>query len=248
MVDTDSKLLIDTIKLLLKKEGLTYKQIGVELSLSEVSIKRIFSKYDCSLSKITQICKLLSTTLLEVSELARKSVKNKNYFLSDKQETYFSKHPFYFFVFRELYRGRSNSLIQAEYKISDKEMFKILRALEKLELLDIYPDNKVKFKISGQLRLKLEGVFFEKLIKKQNHHFLESVYKNVLKDDCCMQASELQLSKTSLAAMVQDINSLGKKYREKAYLEGSTIAKKDLTDVRWLFAFLPYKTDWESYR
>jgi transcriptional regulator with XRE-family HTH domain len=248
MIDTDSILLIDTLKFLLKKEGLTYKDVGDKLKLSEISIKRIFSKYDCSLSKIVAICNILNTSLLDVSELAIKNSKNQNYFLSEKQEVYFSKKPFHFYFFRELYRGRSIENLEKELKLNTEKIFFILRKLESIELLEVYPKNKIKFIISGQLRFNLNGVLFNKLVKVQNQQFLESVYKNVNQNKCCMQSSELQLSKTSLSSMVQDINLLGKKYREKAFHEQSTLPSAELSDVRWLFAFLPYKTDWALYQ
>jgi hypothetical protein len=41
---------------------------------------------------------------------------------------------------------------------------------------------------------------------------------------------------------------LGKKYREKAFIEEKTLPKKSLTDVPWFFAFLPYRTNWAKYK
>ena len=122
---------------------------------------------------MSQICKTLNTSLLEVSELAIKNTQNKNYFLTTKQEAYFAKKPYDFYIFRELYKGKSTSDMKKDLSLSENQFFKILRSFENLDLLDIYPYNKIKFKISGQLRLNLTGVLFEKMVKEQNQTFLK---------------------------------------------------------------------------
>ena len=47
MADTDTMTLIDCLKDLIKTKGLTYKKLANELGISEISVKRIFSNYDC---------------------------------------------------------------------------------------------------------------------------------------------------------------------------------------------------------
>lgn len=53
------------------------------------------------------------------------------------------------------------------------------------------------------------------------------------------------MSKKTLNSMVHDIHELGRKYRELSYKEERILREKDLVDVRWLFAFLPYQTNWK---
>jgi DNA-binding Xre family transcriptional regulator len=244
MADTDVRLIIDSLKALTKTQGMTYKGLAKELSISEVSIKRVFSTYECSLSRLSELCNVLNTSLLEISKLAIKRSQNQNYYLTDEQDKYFSSAPFSFFVFREIYRGKSFKEVQEEFHLEQSEFIKTLNKLEKLKLLELHPNNRIKILISGQIRIDLMGSFFNKVMKKQNIEFLENVYREVKREDCCLQSSEIQLTKKSYMGMVSDINELGKKYREKSFIESKTTPSRDLNDVRWLFAFLPYKTDW----
>ncbi|GEM_PF-1634856 len=247
MADTDVRLIIDSLKALTKTQSMTYKDLAKELSLSEVSIKRVFSTYECSLSRLSELCNVLNTSLLEVSKIAIKRSQNQSYYLTDEQDSYFSKAPFSFFIFREIYRGKAFKEVQEEFNIDQNKLIKILAKLEELRLLELHPNNRIKILISGQIRVDLMGSFFNKIMKKQNNDFLENVYREVKREDCCLQTSEIQLTKKSYMSMVSDINELGKKYRETSFFESKTTPSKDLNDVRWLFAFLPYKTDWNQY-
>jgi hypothetical protein len=248
VVDNDLVIILNVLKKQLRMQGITYKDAAEKLKLSEVSIKRIFSKYDCSLSRLSSICELAKTSIIEVFEIARMESLSQDYFLNSKQEKYFSKKPFYFHIFRLLYRGFSIDRLKTKYNMDSKEMFKVLRDLEMLELIDLYPNDIIKFKINGKIRLSLNGELFNTLIKKQNEQFLNRVYKEHERVDCCLQSSEIQLSQKSINEFVQDINDLGKKYRKISFHEEKSIKEKDLQDVRWLMAFLPYESDWVEYR
>jgi hypothetical protein len=245
MVDTDIVSLIDGLKCLLKARGFTYKQIGREIELSEVSVKRIFSNYDCSISRLAIICRIINMSILELSEFTMKNSQDQNYFLSEAQEMYFSKKPFHFFIFKELKQGKKFKGIMIEHELKKNELEKILLNLDKLNLIILHPENKVQLLVKGLIRPNLEGKFFNTILKNQNLNFLETVYKNIKQSDCCFQSSEVQLSKKSHTEMVNDINELGRKYREKAFIESKTFPNEKLVNVRWLFAFLPYVTKWK---
>ncbi|WP_127716776.1 helix-turn-helix domain-containing protein [Halobacteriovorax sp. HLS] len=248
MADFDTIQLIDTLKKVLKRNNLTYKNISEHLGLSEVSVKRIFSKYDCSLSRLAMICSLANISIIELGELSKKENQNLNYFLTQKQETLFTKELYLFHFFTRIYRGEELEVVLLEMGLTKATGFKYLRQLEKIELLELLPHDTYKFLITGRLRLNLDGPLFKKVIKSHNIQFLNKVYDEIKREDCCFQSSEIKLTKKSLKLMVHDINELGRKYSEISYQEERLSSEKDLVDVSWLFAFLPYKTDWSQYK
>lgn len=247
-MEKDTVLLIDTLKNILKNKKITYKVISEKLSLSEVTVKRIFSTYDCTLTRLASICKVAGINLMELAEISIQESKNKNYFLNEEQENYFTKNPYHFYIFKEFSRDKSFTQIMDEQNISQLFLEKILIKLDKLKMIELNSNNQVQIIAKGLIRPNLEGPFFNKIIKSQNHDFLEETYKDIRNEDCCFQSSEVSLSKSTYKEMIQEIHSLGKKYREKSYIESKTIPKKDLFSIRWLFAFLPYETDWTKYK
>jgi hypothetical protein len=248
VVNNDMVILLNVLKKQLRIHGITYSDAATALNLSEVSIKRIFSKHDCSLTRLNSLCELAKTSFLEISELARMESVSQDYFLNNKQEKYFSANPFNFHLFRLLYRGFSIDRLKVKYSLNTKEAFKVLRDLEVLDLIDIYPNDIVKFKINGKIRLNLKGKLFNTLIKKQNENFINRVYAEHERIDCCLQSSEIQLSQNSINQFVQDINNLGKKYRKLSFHEEKSFKDNELKEVRWFMAFMPYESDWEQYR
>ncbi len=247
MVQIEINLLLDTLKKALSAKKWTYKAIGKKLNLSETTIKRIFSNYDCSLTRLSQICNLIGITIIELGEMAKSISTNENYFLNKQQESFFVKHPSLLAIFRSLYRGYSPEKIKKEWNLNKNSFFKTLLEFEKLGLLEVLPDNKYKFKITGRLRFKLNGKLFNKIIKPQTIDFINTVYENIESEDCSFHSAELQMTAPTMKKMIQEINELGVKYRSLSYLEERTMNKQLLKDVKWIFAFLPYTTDWHKY-
>lgn len=60
--------LFDALKLHFKARGLTYADAASALGVSEATVKRIFSRRDCSLERFAALCDLVQ---VELGELAR---------------------------------------------------------------------------------------------------------------------------------------------------------------------------------
>jgi len=64
-------LLVDALKRLLRARGMTYRDLGQALDLSEASIKRLFAKEALTLKRLEEICGCLDVDLFEVTKVAR---------------------------------------------------------------------------------------------------------------------------------------------------------------------------------
>jgi DNA-binding Xre family transcriptional regulator len=58
--------LFDSLKAHIKARGMNYKELAQALNLSEGSLKRIFSKNDCTLQRLDEICQILNIELKEL--------------------------------------------------------------------------------------------------------------------------------------------------------------------------------------
>ena len=68
--------LITTLKAELRRAGITYAQLAVELGMAESSIKRVFAKGDMPLSRIDEVLAVLK---MDFAELARQVVARQNH-------------------------------------------------------------------------------------------------------------------------------------------------------------------------
>ncbi|MDQ7048388.1 MAG: helix-turn-helix transcriptional regulator [Enterobacterales bacterium] len=69
-----TQLVLNTLKHCLKEKNLTYVDVAKALSLSEASIKRIFSEKNISLHRLDIICQLLG---MELTDLMRRAEKQQ---------------------------------------------------------------------------------------------------------------------------------------------------------------------------
>lgn len=69
----DSKLILRTLKVALKKKNLTYRDLGAKLGLTEAAIKKQFQASDISFSRVLEICAILDISLNALLEGAKSS-------------------------------------------------------------------------------------------------------------------------------------------------------------------------------
>ena len=66
----ETRQLVNTLKRRLKIQGMTYRDLGQALHLSEASVKRLFASGRFSLDRIVDIAHLLGYTLAELAQEA----------------------------------------------------------------------------------------------------------------------------------------------------------------------------------
>ena len=84
--------LLDTLKRLLRERGLTYRQLGERIGLSESGVKKLFTGDDLSLRRLLSICAELGVTPEDALALARRGPRTM--FTPDEaQSRTFERHP-----------------------------------------------------------------------------------------------------------------------------------------------------------
>ncbi len=245
--NTDSKKLLKTLQDVLKSKKLTYAELAKKLNLSEVTIKRLFSTQNCSLQMIFKICDLIGVSFFDLAALANED-QAVEYFLTDEQEKFFAVNPAYFGILRSLHRGVAPATVSEQWKIKPDRFFRVLRKLEKLNLLEVLPKNQIRMKVIGNIRFQHQGPLARMILRPQIVQFLDHVDAVVKNDDVCMQSAELELSKRHIAELVEEIHALGSKYRARAFRDKNLLSSDKLRPVRWLYAFAPYQTNWQQYK
>ncbi len=133
--------MLDTLKKCLKVKGVTYRQLAAEMNLSEASIKRLFCEQSFSLKRIEQICTFLDLSFYDLAKLSEKSKKVPSV-LTVAQEIALADNSKLLLFFYLLLNGREPQSIVKDYKISPKESQKFLLELDRLKLINLYPDNR----------------------------------------------------------------------------------------------------------
>ncbi len=174
----DEFLLWTALKGALRAKGVSYKDLAESLSLSEASIKRIFSTGSFSLDRFLEICEVSGITPQSLfSLMSEKSAKVYEY--SEIQEQFFVENPNHLSFFDLLLKGNSPKSIAKKHELTITQVQKFLRDLEKIDLVDWLAGDRAKLKVSRNVRWRKGGPLKQKLLPKAREEFLRSSFEDI---------------------------------------------------------------------
>lgn len=139
--------LIDALKRLLKSHGKTYADVAQCLGLSEASVKRRFSKGTFTLHTLESICDWLQIDMLELVLGATQNQQDLSQ-LSEAQETELVSQPQLALVAVCVMNHWSLKRIVATYTITEAECVTHLLTLDRLGMIRLLPENRVRLRIA----------------------------------------------------------------------------------------------------
>ncbi len=206
-----TKALIKTLKLTLKDKHITYAELANKLYMSEANVKRLFSTGNFSLQRIEDICHVMHmeiSDLFQLYEESRKRIKR----LSLKQEKELISNTTLLFVAVSVRNHlRFDEIIQ-QYDITPTECIRHLAKLDKLKIIDLLPENRIKLRIDEHFHWIKNGPieqFFEKQIQNQ---FLRSDFNGDLEKRLfqfgLLSDAAAQIMTGKMEALVQEFTDL----------------------------------------
>jgi transcriptional regulator with XRE-family HTH domain len=151
-----SQNLVQTLKQVLKSQGLTYRDVARALDLSEASVKRLFAEQSFSLQRLEQVCQLAG---MEISDLVRQMESRQQVLdeLSEVQEQELISDMRLLLVAFLVVNGWSFTEIVDRYQISETEAIRYLARLDRIKLIDLLPNNRIKLRISSNFAWRRNG-------------------------------------------------------------------------------------------
>ena len=174
----NSKLVINSIKSELRKQGISYRKLGERLELSESATKKMFANQNFSLQRLDRICEILDVDLLELAERGANSTQKINQ-LSVEQESRIVADPKFVIVAYAAINYWTVEDIVRRYKISKAEAIKLLLQLEKFGLIELRPNNRIRPLVSHDFQWIAEGPFEKFLHRHFFPDFLKSEFNEV---------------------------------------------------------------------
>ena len=205
--------IILTLKKTLKANGIKYIDVANYLHISESSIKRQFTQGDISLSRLEKICELINmdiSDLLELVHLESMQVEQ----LTIAQERKIVSNTKLMLVTISVLNNLSFEQIYQLYNFDQPELIKLLLQLEKINLIQLSPDNKIKPLISRT---------FQWLVNGPIQHYFENHIQDDFFDCKFNKAGELRIaingmiSTSSNQTVHKKIKQLAKTFSDFAY-------------------------------
>lgn len=169
--------LIDCAKRLLRRQGLTYRDVAQALGLSEASIKRMFSVRRLTLDRLLQVANLLGLTLAELAqEAATQDAQLRT--LEAAQERELVSDPRLLLVVVCTLNHWTLRDIVAAYALSEAEVIRHLARLDRLRLIDLLPGNRVRLNVTRDFNWIPQGPIQRFFVEEGLHDFLDSAFEN----------------------------------------------------------------------
>jgi DNA-binding Xre family transcriptional regulator len=173
---SQEKALLQALKRQLKLRDLTYVDVASHLALSEASVKRLFSEGNISVSRLESVCTLLAITLTDlvlIAQLDQTQITS----LTFEQEQNMVSDETLLLVSVCVIDGYSFNDIVTQYDVTDTELIQYLAHLDRLKIIELQPQNRIKLLISPNFNWLVNGPiqrFFQQHIKED---FFKSDFK-----------------------------------------------------------------------
>ena len=148
--------LVSTLKRRLKVQGMTYRDLGQALDLSEASVKRLFASGRFTLERIVEISNLLGFTLAELAHEAAVT-EHRLHLLSDAQEKELVSDAKLLLVAVCALNQWEVKDIVAAYMLTEAECIQRLLRLDRLRLITLLPGNRIRLNVARDFDWRPQG-------------------------------------------------------------------------------------------
>lgn len=136
--------LLGALKLVLRQKGIRQLQLADELNVSEATVRRYLSGQGLTLHVLSQICQIADIRIVDLAEMAHNDQDGLIHRLSLKQEQGVAENVMCAFLFYLLRYGWAPDEVKAECGLSDAQLIMHLTKLDRLGLIRLMPNNKVR--------------------------------------------------------------------------------------------------------
>lgn len=230
---------LNSLKRSLKSRNIIYKDLAKSLNLSESSVKRILSDKTISLERIEEICKACDISFSEICRNANFENDQSTYHLSQEGESALALNPRLLHFYMLLTSGMTPAKIEKKYEITNIEIKKHLLKLDKMNLIELHPKDRIKLKNNtGTVRFRKEGPIGKVLFDHVKKNYLNRSFNS---DFDFIRFGTFHFSSKVLDKLKNKIEKLFHEIEE----ESLPINREDegVEDLGFLMAFRPWENE-----
>ena len=236
MPQTDA--LIDTLKQALKTHHLTYAEVARQLQMSEANVKRMFAARRFTLERLEQVCQLMQMELCDLFQLYDESRTRITQLTLEQEQELVGNEKLLLVAVSVRNRLNFNDILE-NFHISETECIRYLAKLDKLKIIDLLPNNRIKLRIDENFRWLANGPiesFFEKQIQGQ---FLKSRFKGELEQRLFLFGL---LSDASVTTLINKMKMLAKEFSE-LHRQDSSLPLNKRHNIGFVLAMRPWELE-----
>ena len=206
----ETRQLVNTLKRRLKIQGMTYRDLGQALHLSEASVKRLFASGRFSLDRIVDIAHLLGYTLAELAQEAAVAEKRLHTLSAVQEKELVSDAKLLLVAVCALNQWEIADIVE-RYQISETECIGRLVRLDRLRLITLMPGNRIRLNVARDFDWLPHGPIRSYFREHGMHDFLSGEFAG---ENAVMAFSHAMLTDAAIARMQTEMRRLRQKFAE----------------------------------
>jgi len=202
--------IVDVLKQELRAQGIQYKQLAEKLDLSESTIKHMFSTKNFSLKRLDKICEILG---LEISDLVAQHEARtpKIEQLSVEHERELVSDAALCLVAYCVVNNWTIHEIMESYSLSETDCIRCLAQLDRMKMIELLPENKIKRLISNNFTWHRNGPIEQFFRSEAQERFLSGSFAG---DDAARIIKLGDLSDKSILQIIERLENISELYDE----------------------------------
>lgn len=202
--------LLATLKKQLKANGKTYADLAEALGLSEASVKRLFAEESFTLVRLEAACRFIGIQIEElVSLMAKEQPQLKQ--LTVQQETEIAEDIVLLLVTVSVINGYTMADLRNHYAIEETECIRKLACLDRLRIIELLPNNRIKLLVAPNFRWVPNGPIQQFFLKHVQQEFFHSRFDG---DEEKLLVLNGVLSKASNAELQKKMQKLAREFND----------------------------------
>lgn len=229
-----STAVIEVLKRDLKARGITYAEVARAVGLSEVSVKRLFSRGGFTLERIDQIC---AAAVIEFTDLTRDFDRERHLIarLTEPQEREIVDDPKLFLVAVCALNLLAYEDILAVYDLQPAELVALLLRLDKMGIIELLPNNRFKLRIARTFAWIPDGPI-QTAFRNHAHDFFDSRFAA---DNELMILLNGRLSRASVVALLEKLRRVAREFSAQ-HMEDAVLPAVERPPLSLLLACRPW--------
>ena len=205
-----SAFVFEGLKMHLKARGMTYADVARGLKISEPTVKRIFATRNCNLRRLEALCEFVQ---VELAELARGTRRNDRFLqrLTHEQEARLMADPKLFLVAVCAIHQMRLEEITALYRIEKAEGVALLLQLEKIGILELHGNNRIRLKLARTFAWIPDGPIM-RYAKSQMADFFDHAFAA---PGQLMRLFTVRISRDAQVALVKRLEEVAREYNDQ---------------------------------
>ena len=232
------KRIVQALKRELKKQGKTYGDLAAYLDLSESSVKRMFALSVINLERLDQICSFINLGFPELVLSMEQAAARIECLSVDQEKELVSDTRMLLVAISLMNKWTADEIIDT-YEISEFECTQLMAKLDRMNIIELLPGNRVRLKLSRS---------FEWLPQGPIRRFYERSVKNEYFNSTFDGPGEIQffvsgmLSRKSSAELLTRLRKLSQDFNELHEEEGA-LPMEDRFGTSMALSIRPWELD-----